>query len=280
MKFFEKIKNRKLTREERFGLTVSVTTHLVLLLIALLIIGSPDEQDRVAFMEVTLGEFREGAPARQAPEPQPEQQPDPVTQPVDDTPEPTPPQTQPAEDASQSVELPEQTEPVISDDVVVTPPSEVIDPEIVQPDPEPEVQPEPVPEPEPVPVPVTPRPRPGSLLDGDPDSNTNQNPVTEGTGRDDDRSAPYILEWEGNITRQAQANPLPNYTVDVEAIISVRFTVRPDGSVGSVTPVRRSDPDLENEVIRTVRSWRFNRLPSGAPQEDQRGLVTFRFVLE
>ncbi len=267
----------KLSREQRFGLTVSVTTHMVLILIAWMMYSAPVEQDRIALMEVTLGEFREGAPARHAPEqadePEPEPEPEPETEP-----EPTP-QPEPEPEDARPVELPEQPEPVPSEDVVVSPPVEEVDPEATEPEPdiEPEeiepIRPDPVPEPDP-------RQRPRSLLSGNPDDRADRDTEEDGTARDEDRSAPYLLEWEGNISRQPQVNPLPSYTVDVEAVITVRFAVRPDGTVGSVTPLRRTDPDLENEVIRTIRTWRFNRLPSGVPQEVQHGTVTFRFVLD
>lgn len=271
---------RELTKEERFGLKVSVSAHVLFLILAWFLISGQPQQDRVALMEVTLGEFREGAPAQQAPEPVEDAETDPDPDPVEDTPEPTPPpQPTPPEEVATPVELPDQPEPVQSEEVVVTPQTEVIDPTAVEPEPDEIEQPEPEQEPDPEPQPE-PRPRPGSLVSGTPDIVTNQPAAVDGTGRDADRSAPYLLEWEGSLGRQAQINPLPDYTVDVEAIITVRFAVRPDGTVGSVTPVRRTDPDLENEVIRTIRSWRFNRLPAGVPQETQYGTVTFRFVLD
>jgi TonB family protein len=73
--------------------------------------------------------------------------------------------------------------------------------------------------------------------------------------------------------------PLPNYQVEVEAVITVRFEVRPDGSVGRIQPIRRSNPELESEITRTLRSWKFSRLPNNTPQESQFGVITFRFVL-
>ncbi|MCH8487181.1 MAG: TonB family protein [Candidatus Cyclonatronum sp.] len=280
--FFAKLFDREVTKEERFGLGISVAAHLLLILIAWLIYNPAPEQDRIALMEVTLGEFAQGAPVSRAP--------DPVPEPVREQPAPPPrPQPTPPAEVTRPVELPEQTQPVISEDVVVTPPATEVEPEIVpppepEPEPQPEPEPEPQPEPEPEPEPVTtpqpePRPRAGSLITGQPDPR-NQDSQQEGTARDQDRSAPYILDWEGDISRQPQVNPLPNYTVDVEAVITVRFAVRPDGTVATVTPLRRTDPQLESEVIRTVRNWRFNRLPSGVPQEVQHGTVTFRFVLD
>ncbi|MCH8524927.1 MAG: energy transducer TonB, partial [Balneolales bacterium] len=101
----------------------------------------------------------------------------------------------------------------------------------------------------------------------------------QGTSLDPVRSAPYQLEWEGDVQRSPLVQPLPNYTVEVEAVITIRFEVRPDGSVGRIQPLRRMNPELEAEVIRTLRSWRFSRLPSNMPEESQFGVITFRFVL-
>jgi TonB family protein len=73
---------------------------------------------------------------------------------------------------------------------------------------------------------------------------------------------------------------MPNYVVEVEAVISVRFEVRADGTVGRIQPLQRMNPELEREVMTTLRSWRFSRLPAGVPQESQWGRITFRFVLK
>jgi TonB family protein len=74
--------------------------------------------------------------------------------------------------------------------------------------------------------------------------------------------------------------PLPSNQTNEEAVISVRFEVHPDGSLGRIIPLRKMNPELEREVMRTLRSWRFSRLPSGVPQEPQWGIITFRFVLD
>lgn len=278
MKLFRR-KTRDLTREERFGLSVSVATHMVLLIFFWMMYSTTDEHDRTAFIEVTLGEFSEGSPAQLAEERNPDvaTRPDPQPRPVPEPepePEPNPqPQTQP-EEAVKPVELPEQTEDLNTEDVIDTPETDLVDPEVN------ETDPEPLEEAEPDPVQTRDETeRRGSLLSGDPSGATGDLQATQGTGRDADRAAPYILEWEGDINRQALTNPLPSYAVDVEAIITVRFSVRPDGTVGRIQPLRRTDPVLEDEVIRTLRTWRFNRLPSNAPQIEQHGVITFRFVL-
>ncbi|MFW6348664.1 MAG: energy transducer TonB [Cyclonatronaceae bacterium] len=243
---------KNITDEQRFGITVSVATHLVLLLIAWLIYSTPQEEERVALMEVTLGEFQQAAPAQTSPEPAeepedtPEPEPEPEPEPTEPEPE-TPPETEP----EAPVELPEQTEPAISDETIETPETEEPDPEVIpepEPEPEPEVEPEPEPEEEP-----EPERRRNSLIGGDPEERSEEESTDDNTGRDEESAAPYSLEWEGDISRDPQTNPLPEYTVDVEAVITVRFAVRPDGTVGNVTPLRRTDPDLEAEVIRTIR---------------------------
>jgi len=95
-----------------------------------------------------------------------------------------------------------------------------------------------------------------------------------------DRSAPYELQWEGDLERSPMVQPMPSNQTNEEAVITVRFEVQPDGSIGRIIPLRQINPELEREVMRTLRSWRFSRLPSGVPQESQWGRITFRFVLE
>ena len=103
-------------------------------------------------------------------------------------------------------------------------------------------------------------------------------PVKEQTGPVS--SAPFVLDWEGDVNRAPLVQPLQNFTSHTDAVISVRFEVRPDGTVGRLQPIIKGDPELESEVLRTLRSWRFSRLPANIPQESQFGTATFRFVLD
>jgi TonB family protein len=273
-----KLPFKNISQEQQFGIGVSVTMHLVLIVLAWFIYSTPQEEQRVALMEVTLGEFQQSSPAVTNPEPAdepvPEPEPEPEPEPQDEPEPETPPETEP----EAPVELPEQQEEVISEETIETPETEEPDPEVV-PEPEPEPEPEVEPEPEPEEEPETSRPR-NSLVGGNPDERNEQDQADDNNGSDDESAAPYNLEWEGDISRNPRSNPLPEYTADVEAVVTVRFAVRPDGTVENVTPLRRTDPDLEREVMRTIREWRFNRLPSGVPQETQYGVITFRFVLE
>ncbi len=270
----------KFDKEDRFGLTVTGGIHLVLLIIALLYNISFDIDNRPAYIEVTLGEFRSGTIAQQA-EVQREQvatRPNPAeTQPDN----PNPDIVQPAEvpqtpedETTKPVDLPDQLEEVISDDVVETPETDIIDPrnvEVTEDVIEEEVPPQTI-EAEQI--------QEGVTESGDVRGTRGDVDVDQGTGNNPDRSAPYDLQWEGDLERSPMVQPLPGNQTNEEATITIRFEVNPDGSLGRVIPLRKMNPELEREVMRTLRSWRFSRLPSGVPQEAQWGTITFRFVLD
>jgi periplasmic protein TonB len=267
-------------REDRFGLAVTGAIHLVLLIIAILYTINMDYDNRPAYMEVTLGEFRSGTVAERAEVQQEEvaTRPNPAeTEPEDPDPEITEPvetPQQPEEEVTKPVELPEQQEEIQSDEVIETPETEVINPENVEITEE--VEEEKVPpeaeEAEEV--------QEGVETSGVEEGTTGEINVDEGTGSDSDRSAPYELQWEGDLERSPMVQPMPSNETNEEATLTVRFEVHPDGSLGRVIPLRKMNPELEREVMRTLRSWRFSRLPSGVPQESQWGRITFRFVLD
>ncbi|MDI6402157.1 energy transducer TonB [Balneolaceae bacterium ANBcel3] len=265
------------TREEIFGLSVTLATHIVMLLLAFFMVTSASTRDYVSLIEVTLGEFYEGAPdempgddatpPQTTPVPSEETAPDPATT----EPQPIPQQPQEAEDEpARDADLPDQEEPV-QEEEVVTPDTEEIDPTSL-----------PVPPPDPsetIPAEED-ATEDDETIEGEEGTIRGQPDSEEGTSADQIRMAPFQLEWEGDINRAPVVQPLPNYVSQTEAVISVRFEVRPDGTVGRLQPIIKADPELENEVMRTLRTWRFSRLPSNLPQESQYGTITFRFVLE
>ncbi len=274
---------RRLTREEKFGMYVTGAMHLVMLLLALFMVTQREPADRMAFMEVTLGEFQDGTLAEfsREEEVQPQTSPDPVETEVEE-PQPEPaeePQPEPEpEEPVRDVDLPDQDEPVESDEVVTTPDTDEIDPTQITEEPEEIVDEDEVAEP-----PTSQRDeveQEGEQETGDIRGIRGQVDADQGTDADPVRSAPYQLEWEGDINRSPVVQPLPGYVTDTEAVISVRFEVRPDGTVGQLIPIRRANPELDREVLRTLRTWRFSRLPSNVPQESQYGTITFRFILE
>lgn len=272
--------NSHIDEEDRFGLAITAAIHLVIIIIALLYTIELNLDRRSAFMEVTLGEFRSGTMAQQsqvqnqpvATRPNPSEvepdEPDPeITQPIE-TPQ------NPVEETTKPVDLPDQEEEVVDEEVVQTPETDIIEPEneeeteeVIE-----EVAPPKTQEDE-------------EIVEGVEDSGDERGAagdpnVDQGPGNTPDKSAPYDLQWEGELNRTPMVQPLPANQTNEEAVITIRFEVHPDGSLGRVIPLKKMNPELEREVMRTLRSWRFSRLPSGVPQEPQWGTITFRFVLE
>lgn len=274
--WYEKLKED----EDRYGLTLTVVLHLIFLIIAIFYTFELNLQNRASYMEVTLGEFRSGTLAQQAPVQQeqvatrpnppetPPENPDPeITEPVEEVQEQV-------EETAKPVNLPDQLEEIVDEEVVETPETDVLDPVVVQ-----EAE-------EIVEAVEPPQTQEAELVEegvqesGVEDGSQGAPNVDQGTGNDPDRSAPYNLQWEGELNRSPMVQPLPNNQTNQEATITIRFEVFPDGSLGRVVPTRKMNPELEREVMRTLREWRFSRLPSGAPQEAQWGIITFHFVLD
>ncbi|MEX1010893.1 MAG: TonB family protein [Balneolaceae bacterium] len=269
----------RIDEEDRFGLKITGGIHLLILMIAILYRFSLDVDLRPAYIEVTLGEFQAGAVAEYA-EVQPEQvatRPDPpVTepeQPEPDIPDPVEEPRQTEEDPARPVEQPEQTEDFEAD-AIETPVTEEIDPEVTDTE---EAEEQVV---SPLMAIAAQQVQEGEQESGDEEGTEGQPDVEQGTGQEEERSAPYDLRWEGELNRSPMIQPMPENTVNVEANIRVRFEVQPDGRVGNIIPQIRTNPELEREVMQTLKGWRFSRLPSGVPQESQWGVITFRFVLE
>jgi len=266
--------------EDRFGWGITGGLHLILLIFAIIYTVNFDVENRPAYMEVTLGEFRSGTAAQQAEQQQEEvaTRPNPAEEEPDDpNPEitqPTETPQQPEEEATKPVDLTDQTEEVIDEEVIETPETDIVDPDT--PDDTEEVEETEVPpkteEDEQI--------QEGVTESGDERGLEGDVNVDQGTGTTPDRSAPYDLQWEGELDRSPMVQPLPENSTNIEAVITFRFEVNPDGSLGRVFPLKKMNPELEREVRRTLRSWRFSRLPSGVPQEPQWGTITFRFVLD
>jgi hypothetical protein len=73
--------------------------------------------------------------------------------------------------------------------------------------------------------------------------------------------------------------PPPSVAVESESEIELRFWILPNGAVGRVVPVKKSDPRLEALAINYLRYWRFNPIPFDAPQDEQWGIIPFKFRL-
>ncbi len=93
--------------------------------------------------------------------------------------------------------------------------------------------------------------------------------------------APY--EIEGDVAeRSVVSRIIPEYPENLQkqAVVKIRFTVLPNGHVGEMLPLIKSDPTLENITMDALRQWRFNPLPATEPQQIETGIITFRYLLK
>jgi len=247
-------------RNDAVALTISFVVHaLLLLLFSVTTLGASDYEP-IGYIEVEFGPLAEGRPVERSV----------TTQTTDPSEEDQPvveqePQPQAAPEEARPVDLPDEVE-TPAEETVDVPVTETISPE-QQTNPQDTDEQEPQPEIRPTP-PIT-----GGAEDGDTGSESGD----DGAGTDDEASAPYQIE---GLNRTPLTAPPPPYTEKVNALIRVQITVDPRGRVIRQIPLLKGNPSLEQAVLETLREWRFNPLPPNAPQENQTGVVTFRFRLE
>lgn len=269
----------KLNEENRFALMVTGGVHLVLLVIFILYTFTIEPNIRPSFIEIQFGEFRSGTPTEYAEERNQEvaTRPDPSEvepeEPQPQKPVPVTEQQPTTEETAKPVDAPDQTEE-IQEEEIITPDTDNIEPEEIA-----DVQ-----EQEDIIIPPkaeqAAEQQEGAQTSGDEAGQTGRLNSDQGTGNEVDKSAPYELKWEGDLERSPMVQPLPRNNAGIEATLTIRFEVKPNGTIGRIIPLRKMNPELEREVMQTLRNWRFSRLPSGAPQQSQWGTITFRFVLE
>jgi len=84
------------------------------------------------------------------------------------------------------------------------------------------------------------------------------------------------IDWGGGGNRTVVSKVLPKFppgTLNTE--VKLRFRVLADGTVSLVWPVRRGgNPKVDQEAMRVLKQWRFNKLSSGVEME---GTITFVF---
>lgn len=238
-------------RSDWIGLAASVGLHGLLILAFSLMSAMSPQQQPIGMAEVEFGEFAEGRPVEATLEPIEPAEPEPEDPQPEEEPEPEPEPT--VEEETEPVDLPEE---------------EITDPETI---PEPEEETE------------TPEPQ-EEQLEGElreREEETEQTGEAEegspGEGADDERTAPYDIE---GLDRNPVNAPAPEYLTQAEGTIRVRITVDPNGRIVGRMPLTTGHPSLERAALEVLQRWRFNALPPTAPQENQTGIVTFRFQLE
>lgn len=84
------------------------------------------------------------------------------------------------------------------------------------------------------------------------------------------------IEWGGGGNRIVMSKVLPQLPAgsNTSTVIKLHFTVRPDGSVGTILPMQKGEAVYEQAAIKALRRWRFNALTT---DNDMKGVITFDF---
>ncbi|MGE5458009.1 MAG: TonB family protein [Methanococcaceae archaeon] len=102
-----------------------------------------------------------------------------------------------------------------------------------------------------------------------------------GNGEGDGNGDGYDLDFGGKGSRRIYSYILPKYPdgVSKEIDVKLRFTILPDGTVGTISPLMKSDTRLENAAINSLRQWRFEPLPERQKQIEQTAVIVFPYRL-
>lgn len=111
--------------------------------------------------------------------------------------------------------------------------------------------------------------------------NSNLNTKGQGNLTDGKGSLGFDIDWGGMGTRKIYSYILPEYPegVQKEIDIRLRFSIKPDGTVGSVTLLTKADTKLEQAAINSLWQWRFEPLPPNAKQVNQSASIVFPYRL-
>ncbi len=92
----------------------------------------------------------------------------------------------------------------------------------------------------------------------------------------------YNIDFGGKRIRKIYSYEVPPYPEGVAKDIDVklRFTILPDGTVGSIFPLIKADSRLETAAVSALRRWRFEPLPAGQKKEVQHAVIVFPFRLK
>lgn len=92
----------------------------------------------------------------------------------------------------------------------------------------------------------------------------------------------YDIDWGGGGRRKIYNYNLPEYPGGVSKNIDIRlrFSILPDGSVGTIIPLTKADTRLENSAMNSLRRWRFEPLPQGFIQREQFAVIVFPYRVQ
>jgi protein TonB len=97
-----------------------------------------------------------------------------------------------------------------------------------------------------------------------------------------DGSFGYDIDFGGKRVRKVYSYNIPPYPegVSKEIDVRLRFTILPDGSVGSIFPLIKADSRLEEAAIKSLRQWRFEPLTGNQRNQTQTAVIIFPFRLQ
>ncbi len=114
--------------------------------------------------------------------------------------------------------------------------------------------------------------------------NTNSKVTTVGQGNKAQGAGSfgYDIDWGGQGTRKIYSYIIPAYPegVNKEIDIRLKFSILPDGTVGTILPLTKADTRLENAAINSLRQWRFESLDPGQKQVEQTAVIVFPYRLQ
>jgi len=91
----------------------------------------------------------------------------------------------------------------------------------------------------------------------------------------------FHFEGGGLGLRKIYSYVIPTYPESVKKEIDIRlkFTIRPDGTVGSIFILTKADTRLENAAINSLWQWKFEPLNANQVQSDQTAVIVFPYRL-
>jgi outer membrane biosynthesis protein TonB len=106
--------------------------------------------------------------------------------------------------------------------------------------------------------------------------------VGQGNKAEGDGSFGFDIDWGGKGKRKIYSYNLPDYPSGVykEIDIRLRFTILPDGTVGTIHILTKADTRLENAAIGSLRNWRFEELSPSQRQAEQTAVIVFPYRLQ
>jgi len=109
---------------------------------------------------------------------------------------------------------------------------------------------------------------------------TTPKPAQQGQGNKTTGPGGFDIDFGGMGSRKVLNYTVPAYPpgVNKQIDIRLRFTIMPDGSVGSVIPLIKADATLENSAIQALRKWRFEPLRNGTAT--QTAIIVFPYRLK